>query len=84
MEAGLSLLYPISTALAEFTYQVQDSAGSFVQDASGNPASLTASFELQAVDDAPRKINGRIGDFTLIEDDPITSLGFEGLEFNAG
>ena len=26
----------------DFTYQVQDSAGSFVQDASGNPASLTA------------------------------------------
>ena len=31
-----------------------------------------------------RKVNGSLSDLTLIEDDPITSLGFEGLEFNAG
>ena len=68
----------------DFTYQVADSAGSFVQDESGSPLTLSASFELSAVDDSPRKVSGFINDLTLIEDDPVTSLGFEGLAFNPG
>ena len=70
----------------DFTYQVQDSAGSFVQDSSGNPASLTASFELEAVDDSPFRITpeGGLSDLIADEDSGLISFGLNALDYSPG
>ena len=55
-----------------------------ITDGNGGYLDTHNSFNVSPVNDEPVRINGNVGTFFLVEDQPLTSMGLEDLTYSVG